>query len=183
MPKNVFTMFFTCHNEFQGPLRWLCEICDCTCHLYIIDIVCRWNRHSYNPKEVPTWMEDFCSDQICEERCKNSIKVAILLLLPLCSVNISCGGIMQKPSAKPFLPSLSQTRAVATFDFKSKKHKKYKQNWTLGSRTGTTTWFRPQERSTDALFRPLLGLSADIGISTGNKEHIASHCISPGASK
>lgn len=107
MPKNVFTMFFTCHNEFQGPLRWLCEICDCTCHVYIIDIVCRWNRHSYNPKEVPTWMEDFCSDQICKERCKNSIRVAILPLLPLCSVNISlvasCKNPLQSPSFPPCL--------------------------------------------------------------------------------
>lgn len=106
MPKNIPTMFFICHNEFQGPLRcWcrLCEICNCTCHLYII-IASSWNRHSYNPKEVSTWMEDFCSGQTCKERCKTSIKKVILPLLPLCSVSISCDGIMQKPLQSSSFP-------------------------------------------------------------------------------
>lgn len=106
MPKNVPTMFFTCHNEFQGPLKcWcrLCETCDCTYYLYIT-IASSWNKNSNNSKEVPTRMEHFRSGQTCKVRCKSSIKKVMLPLLPLCSLSFSCDGIMQKPLQSPFLP-------------------------------------------------------------------------------
>lgn len=92
-------MFLQCSSlatmDFKD-LRDDCEIGDCTCHLCII-IACRWNGHSYNTKKVSTWLEDFCSGQICRKRCKSSIKKSMLPLLPLCSVSISRDVIMQKP--------------------------------------------------------------------------------------
>ena len=181
MPKNVLTMFFTCHNEFQGPLRWFCEIYDCTCHLYIIT-ACSWNRHSYNPKEVPIWMEDFCSGQTCKERCKSSIKEAILPLLPLCSVSISCDSIMQKslqsPSFPPRLrPELWQPLALRARNIRNTSKT---EHWKAGQEPP----LGPDPRR--GLQMPCLdpsSLSTDVGKSTGNKDPIASHWVSPGVSK
>lgn len=56
MPKNIPTVFFTCHNEFQGPLKCSCTLWNLWLFLpSLYNVLAEINIHIIQKKCPPEW--------------------------------------------------------------------------------------------------------------------------------